>query len=296
MSDVLNNISIAKIKGYNFEGVKSYGDDLVMANRIDHLTIFKNPCRVDGVVVFVCLTGKVVSKVNMRTYELNPGDLLVNFNSSTIQAEGTQHFEALAVLVSYAYLDKLRININNKLSFYMGVRDNAVTHLSDGDIASFCDLFNLMERNAEDAREGRDGIMDTLIQLLGKMLIRLAQAAGPQVDSERKPLRSEQIFEKFIELVTLHHGAKRNTSFFATELGLTPNYLSSMVKTCSGRSSADWINEYTVSEAKLMLRFSDMSVQQIATNLSFPSQSAFGKFFKQHVGLNPNQFRREANA
>ncbi|MBQ2321378.1 MAG: helix-turn-helix domain-containing protein, partial [Bacteroidales bacterium] len=61
----------------------------------------------------------------------------------------------------------------------------------------------------------------------------------------------------------------------------------------SKRSAAEWINEFAITEAKMLLRFSDMSVQQVAEKLNFSSQSAFGKYFKQYVGVSPKVFRRE---
>lgn len=294
MSGELDNISIARIKQFNFSDVRVYGDDLAMSNGMDHLSLFSNPCRIDGVVIFICLSGELSCNVNTQPYHLKAGDMFINFNSSTIQATPHTRFKASAALVSYSYLDRLHVDLGQKLNFYMGVRSNAVAHLNEADMAQFASLFNLIETNISDSRPGQDGIMDCLIQLLGRMMIRAARSSGHQDEPTRKPLRSEQIFERFMELVTKHHGAKRSTAYFAEAMGLTPNYLSSMVKTCSGRSSSEWINEYTVTEAKLRLRFSDMSVQQIASLLDFPSQSAFGKFFKQHVGMNPNQFRREA--
>lgn len=294
MNEGLDNISIARIKELNFSDVKTYGEELAISNNIDHLSIFKNPCRIDGVVVFVCLDGCVTCNVDIKPYRLTAGDMLVNFNSSTIQADPCTSFRALAAMASYSYLDKLHLDLSQKLSLYMGVKSNAVAHISEGDVASFADLFNLIERNIEDSRPGQDAIMDGLIQMLGRLMVWAAQSSGQAAMPARKPLRSEQIFERFMELVAAHHGTKRSASYYANEMGLTPNYLSNMVKTCSGRSSAEWINEHTVSEAKVMLRFSDLSVQQVASKLNFPSQSAFGKFFKQHVGVNPNQFRRDS--
>ena len=65
-------------------------------------------------------------------------------------------------------------------------------------------------------------------------------------------------------------------------------------KATSERSAAEWINEYTITEAKVLLRFSELSVQQVAEKLNFSSQSAFGKYFKQYVGTSPKTFRRES--
>lgn len=41
----------------------------------------------------------------------------------------------------------------------------------------------------------------------------------------------------------------------------------------------------------MMLRYTDLSVQEIAYRLNFPTQSAFGKYFKQQIGASPKHFR-----
>ena len=66
-----------------------------------------------------------------------------------------------------------------------------------------------------------------------------------------------------------------------------------MIKAYSGRGALDWINEYVVTEAKMMLRYTDMTVQEVAYALNFPTQSAFGKYFRQQVGMSPRQYRQE---
>ena len=60
----------------------------------------------------------------------------------------------------------------------------------------------------------------------------------------------------------------------------------------SGRSVRTWIEIYVVTEAKAMLRDSSMTIQQIAEELNFPSQTFFGKYFKRVTGMSPNQYRK----
>ena len=36
-----------------------------------------------------------------------------------------------------------------------------------------------------------------------------------------------------------------------------------------------------------------MTVQEVAYALNFPTQSAFGKYFRQQVGMSPRQYRQE---
>ena len=48
-----------------------------------------------------------------------------------------------------------------------------------------------------------------------------------------------------------------------------------------------------VSEAKQLLEGSDLSIKEIANQLNFPTQSFFGKYFKQYVGISPKEYRKD---
>ena len=74
-------------------------------------------------------------------------------------------------------------------------------------------------------------------------------------------------------------------------MALTPKYMSLMVRNFSGRNALEWLNEYVVLEAKLMLNYTNMTIQEISYRLNFPTQSSFGKYFKQQVGISPKQYR-----
>ena len=53
----------------------------------------------------------------------------------------------------------------------------------------------------------------------------------------------------------------------------------------------EWIDSYVILEAKTLLKYSDMSVQEIAYALNFPNQSFFGSYFKRNTGMSPSQYR-----
>ena len=48
-----------------------------------------------------------------------------------------------------------------------------------------------------------------------------------------------------------------------------------------------------IGEMKQMLETSDMSIKEIAMTMNFPTQSFFGKYFKQYVGISPKDYRLE---
>ena len=73
---------------------------------------------------------------------------------------------------------------------------------------------------------------------------------------------------------------------------LSPKYFTTLIKKASGQTAADWINHYVILEAKNLLKYSTMNVQEIAYSLNFPNQSFFGKYFKHHTGMTPSQYNR----
>ena len=86
---------------------------------------------------------------------------------------------------------------------------------------------------------------------------------------------------------------KEYHSFYAGKLCVTPKYLSLLVKNVSNRTAGEWIDNYVVLEAKALLSSSTLSIQEISDRLNFANQSFFGKYFKQHAGISPTEYRKK---
>ena len=97
--------------------------------------------------------------------------------------------------------------------------------------------------------------------------------------------------ERFLNLVQIHFKIERFLKFYAEKLDLTPKHLSRTMKNLTGFTAVEWIERYVVLEAKVMLKASNLNIQQISDELNFPSQSFFGKYFKKNVGMSPKEFR-----
>ena len=68
-------------------------------------------------------------------------------------------------------------------------------------------------------------------------------------------------------------------------------YFTSVVKDKTGRTPLDWIIAITIAQAKLLLEKSKKSIKEIASELNFPEQFTFRKYFKQHTGMPPKEYR-----
>ena len=81
--------------------------------------------------------------------------------------------------------------------------------------------------------------------------------------------------------------------FYARQLCITPKYLTTLIKRISGLSVSEWIDNYVIIEAKTLLKYSTMSIQEIAYYLNFPNQSFFGSYFKHNTGMSPSQYKAQ---
>ena len=73
---------------------------------------------------------------------------------------------------------------------------------------------------------------------------------------------------------------------------LNPSYLSTVIKSKTGKSVNNWIAEKVIAEAKAILSRSPLSIQEIADRLGFKEPGHFSRFFKKHTGMSPSSFRQ----
>lgn len=105
--------------------------------------------------------------------------------------------------------------------------------------------------------------------------------------------RQSELFVRFIQLVNQHCSTQREVAFYAREMCISTRYLASIIHSVSGRTAKELIDSAAINELKLLLKTSDLSIQEIAYRMRFPDQSYLGRFFRKHVGISPSVFRME---
>ncbi|MEG0498584.1 MAG: AraC family transcriptional regulator, partial [Alistipes sp.] len=103
--------------------------------------------------------------------------------------------------------------------------------------------------------------------------------------------RAEEYFKQFMLLLADHYKQERSVTFYARQMCITPKYLTTLIKRLSGKSVSGWIDDYVMLEAKTLLKYSTMGIQEISYYLNFPNQSFFGSYFKRNAGMSPSQYK-----
>lgn len=91
--------------------------------------------------------------------------------------------------------------------------------------------------------------------------------------------------------ISSHYREKLYLEDIADHLGITPTYLSRLFKKDTGVRLQDYINQVRVERAANMLKYSDLSLSDIAQYVHFPSQSYFGKIFRRQMNMTPKEYR-----
>lgn len=99
--------------------------------------------------------------------------------------------------------------------------------------------------------------------------------------------------DQFLMLAQRHFRQQRFLDFYAQKLEVSPKHLSRTVKAQTGYTAVEWIEKFVILEAKVLLKSSNLNIQQISDELNFASQSFFGKYFKKITGMSPKEFRNK---
>lgn len=136
------------------------------------------------------------------------------------------------------------------------------------------------------------GYEDTIRFLLKAMLI--AMERMHQKDT-RKQLKLTSHYElhlfSFKELIEAHYLEGLSVKEYASLLHISAKTLTTVTKKMVGKSPAQLIAERVILESKRLLKFTSLTIGEIAFKLGFDDVSYFVKYFKRNVGLSPGKFR-----
>ena len=266
------------------------------------LSMLKYPLRFDGYIIFFLRSGHFTIDLNLNSYEVKPQSLLVNVPGNIIKltSYAEDHIgdaQLYFVLASREFMSGIRFDFNKVFQESLILLKNPCITLNEADLALAENYFTLAREVVLSDKENKKEMLGSLVTSFTYMVMDVCTRALNEARKAQTPssARVNQLFERFIALVTEYHNTERGMAFYADQLCLTPKYLSKLVKQASGRSAPAWIDSFVILEAKNMLKYSDKTIKEIVYALHFPNQSVFYKFFKAHTGMTPSEYRNGPN-
>lgn len=250
---------------------------------------------------FLCKQGWVDVSINDQTFHIMAGDIYFYTPSTFVSLlNRSEDLEGIAVKCEMDFILPLLERVLDGQSI-LAMRDHPCISLTADQLASIEQTVALIhERQLVLARSPQSS---EAYHILQHLLLALAEGLFYEllydyfINSQsllpRNQDGKDRIFQTFLVSLFRNYKREREVSFYAAEQCLSPRYFSCIVKEKSGHSALQWIIQMVISSARQVLRSSDLSIKEIATEFNFPSQSFFGKYFKQYVGVSPKEYRRQ---
>lgn len=133
-----------------------------------------------------------------------------------------------------------------------------------------------------------------ILELLYSAFLLDLQGAQEQTIRENNvPKRMEEIFIELMRILPRHFAEHHDIQFYASQLNITADYLSRIVKSVSGRTVKDYIDQLLAMEGAYLLTSSSLTISQIADRLHFADTPSFSKFFSRMKGRSPREYREQ---
>ena len=266
-------------------------DDLLLTERINEAPMPTEPRRMNFILIGLCTRGRIVYQVDTVEQIINPGDLLIVSEKHVV--DNYQHspdMQGLCIMLSVNFFQEIIKSVRDVSSLFLFSRSHPVMSLRPEEIETFKEYFQVIKQKIGD--EDNHFRKDLIRTLLLAMFYDLSNVIYRVQNNDKQQTRAELIFTKFILLVEANCRQERRVRWYAQQLCISPKYLSETIKTVSRRTPNQWIDNYVIMELRLILRNSTKSIKEITKEMNFPNQSFLGKYFKDHVGMSPSDYRK----
>ena len=173
------------------------------------------------------------------------------------------------------------------------LKRHPIMHLTEDDVKLLDDYFQLLCRRMRDPSPVLySNIVRSLVSTMMLEILSMMRRQEPE-NTVTTDVHRQRLANEFMRLVEQSDGRIRKVDDFAKQLNITPKYLSTLLKETMNRRPSEMIHFYTLKAIKHRLRFTDMTMQEIANDLNFANASFFGKYFKEHAGMTPMDFRKK---
>ena len=229
--------------------------------------------------------GNTKGTVNDKVIELHPNDaFFILADSIHKEIETSPDCEIYIMGLTAQYAESLNLHLPQTQLTQLLMRPK--WHITDNQLAVVLQYFELLRILIEENKQ------NAVINMVRSLLYCLAEDFAMLNPRQTHSLsRAEQICGQFLSLVERHCRDQHTVDWYASQIHLSPKYLSNTVKRTLGTSPNACIDQALIRQAKSLLSSTSLSIQQTADRLGFQNQSHFGTFFKRQTGISPSSFK-----
>lgn len=257
-------------------------------------TLFSH-ARLNALALFLVLEGEADLTVDHMPYKLIKGSFLTLMPSHTLRMiHVDEDFRGYLIAVSSSFMNDYGLfrQKNTSMLRYMEIRKNPCAVFEPSEAEVVRDQMLLVRSKIR--QKDHYFYKEIMQNALAGLMLELGNIFSAKKEFTASPTlsRKEALLEQFLKLLFENCREQHGVAYYAERLFITPQYLSLILKTLTGKSANKWIDDALIMEARVLLKAPQATVQQVADLLHFSDQSTFGKFFKKHMGVSPMEYRK----
>ncbi len=199
------------------------------------------------------------------------------------------------IYVHEDYLNGHPLHHEIKKYSYFEYETNEALHLTPKEEEVIWEIFNKISLESQNTTDefSRDIILshiDSILKYAQRFYKR--QFINRSVLSGHTVSKFNETLTNYFEKGLVKTKGLPTVNFMASELNLSPRYLSDLLKQETGKTAIDLIHLFLISEAKNLLTAAEHSVSEIAYELGFENPPYFSRLFRKEVGMSPVEFKK----
>jgi len=242
------------------------------------------------------------SKYGQQYYDYDKGVMTFVAPKQVLSLPGMQTdsigpASGYALLLHPDFLYKHPLATKIKTYGFFSYTVNEALHLSAREEKNITELFEKIAEEYQHIDKHTQDIILSQIDLLLNYSNRFyeRQFITRKVVNHDLLSKVEALLNKSFEQAEILNNGAPTVESIAEKLNLTPHYLSDMLRSLTGQTAQQHIQEKLIEKAKEYLSVTNFSVAEIAYQLGFDYPQSFNKLFKKRMSVSPLEFRQTFN-
>ena len=249
-------------------------------------------------ICLLCVKGESTFMMDSTRCKIKENDVLLVDSGFLFQCNSaSRDFKAVAIIANKSFL--FSPTFIQPLDLYYYIQQKAVLPLSSTTASQLAGMFDILSEKVKHHRSANffnqeifnSYIVTELARTFCYELFNQYSKHIPLRRNSEKPGTREMIILRFLSLLDQKVDSERLLGFYAENLGITPQYLTTILKALTGYSANQWIHIVACDKAKHLMLGQRKNILLVAQELNYPDQPSFSKMFKTQTGFTPIQYQ-----
>ncbi|MCH5229431.1 MAG: AraC family transcriptional regulator [Muribaculaceae bacterium] len=250
---------------------------------------YNNLKSIGKVTHILCEKGGFSFLQNHIRYNVSEGDLVIFLNGVIVSdIRVSMDFKGITLEFSESFFYTDNVRNNYIIIGHLSLLKEPVIRLSDRQFNICRSSLTILEEKLKDKDNlFHEELIGALLKVHVLEILNIHASIYSKISPDSRPA---SIMAKFISMLEdgnfIHH---RELTFYASELCISPHYLSEVSKLASGQPASYWIERFTLQSLLSHIINQKCTLSELMYKFNFSSLSHISRFIKKHTGKSYSQ-------